>query len=106
MNDGGGVALNIRHGVTAGDAEHAYGGGMEIRALAPGWSSPPPDTELGGFPPLVVAVAERDLPTGWESLPRWYWARFDDAFGERYETRNSADPHDPATFERIPSEQR
>lgn len=102
-NEGGGIALNIRHGVELDGTDYQFGDGMEVRALGPGWSIPPPDSDIGGFRPLVLAKAERDLPAQWQSLPRRYWARFDNALGERYETRNPIDPWQPATFEQVPS---
>lgn len=100
-NEGGGIALNIRHGVEIDGTDYTFGDGMETRALGPGQSMPPPDSQFGGFRPLVIAKPERDLPAGWQSRPRNYWARFDNALGERYETRNPLDPQQPATFERV-----
>jgi hypothetical protein len=35
-NEGTGVALNVRHGVEIGGIEHAFGDGMEFRAVRPG----------------------------------------------------------------------
>jgi hypothetical protein len=52
-NEGGGIALNIRHGIEVGGRDFEFGGGMETRALGPGQSMPPADSALGGFRPMV-----------------------------------------------------
>jgi hypothetical protein len=105
-NEGGGVAFNIRHGIEAAGVEYVFGGGGEIRAIGPGLSVPPVDSAMGGFTPLTVPVTEHDLPAGWDSSPWVCWARYEDAFGQRWESRNSIDPEDRATFERIPNDRR
>ena len=102
-NEGGGIALNVVHGIELGGVEHLFGGGMETAALGAGFSSPPPDSELGGFGPLVVVVREDELPSNWVTLPRKYIVRFTNVLGERYLTRTPADPTQPHTFERIDS---
>jgi len=102
-NEGGGIALNVVHGVELAGVEYLFGGGMETAALGAGFSSPPPDSELGGFRPLVVVVREDELPSNWVTLPRSYIVRFTNALGERYVTRTPADPTRPHTFERIDS---
>jgi hypothetical protein len=103
VNEGGGIALNIVHGIELDGVEHLFGGGMETAALGAGFSSPPPDSDLGGFRPLVVVVREDELPSNWATLPRSYIVRFTNVLGERYETRTPLDPTQPHTFERTDS---
>lgn len=104
VNEGGGIALNIVHGIELDGVEHLYGGGMETAALGAGFSSPPPDSDLGGFRPLAVVVREDELPSNWATLSRRYIVRFANVLGERYQTRTPADPTQPHTFERIDSD--
>jgi hypothetical protein len=102
VNEGGGVALNIVHGIELNGVEHLFGDGMETAALPAGFSSPPPDTDLGGFRPLVVAVPEDRVPTEWMTQPRKIVVRFTNALGERYQTRTPLDdPTESHTFEQI-----
>jgi hypothetical protein len=98
-NEGAGVALNIRHGVEVGGMRREYGDGMEVRSLRPGEELP----ITGAATPLAFAVvfAEDELPEGWEGVGRIYWARCENVFGERFETRNPDDPQRSATFTRI-----
>jgi hypothetical protein len=102
VNEGDGVALNVVHGIELNGVEYLFGDGMETAALPAGFSSPPPDSDLGGFRPLVVAVQEDDVPTDWATQPRKIIARFTNILGERYQTRTPIDdPTEPHTFEQI-----
>jgi hypothetical protein len=103
-NEGTGIALNIEHGVEIDGREIPYEAGMRFRALRPGEAQPAFDfvDPRGGFmriKPWVVVADERELPSEWAS--RVYWARFDNVFGERFETRNPSDPMEAAAFKRI-----
>jgi hypothetical protein len=106
-NEGTGIALNIEHGVDVGGHEIAYGGGMRFRALRPDEAQPAfdyidPQGHLIRIVPLAVVADERQIPEDWSS--RVYWARFDNVFGERFETRNPSDPSRAAEFRRIDPE--
>jgi hypothetical protein len=48
--------------------------------------------------PFYVVVNEADLPTGWRTLVRTYWVRFENVFGEQFETRVPSDPQQSAAF--------
>jgi hypothetical protein len=102
-NEGTGLALNIRHGVTVDGQEVEYEEG-QWRALRPGEAQPAFDyvDPLGHFirvPPWVVVGDQRRLPSDWSH--RIYWARFENVFGERFVTRNPSDPTQAAEFERL-----
>jgi len=98
-NEGTGVALNIRHGVEIDGIEREYGDGMEVRSMRPGEELPPAGhaTALA----YTVVFAEHELPEGWQSAARTYWARCENIFGEHFETRNPHDPQQSAAFMRI-----
>lgn len=93
-NEGAGIALNIEHGVEIDGQELPLNGGDRFRALRPGESQPAPEQY-----PWAVVADQRNIPAEWKS--RVYWARFDNVFGERFETRNPTDPTQPAEFNRI-----
>lgn len=97
-NEGTGVALNITHGVEVAGIEHAFGDGMECRSLRPGERLPPISLEFSGR--LVVVFDEGELPENWPSASRTYWVRFENVFGDQFETRNPHDPHQSAAFMR------
>ena len=104
-NEGSGIALNIRHGVEIDGKDEEFGEGMEFRVLRPGETAPILDATTGRLlqiRPLAVVKAEHELRSGWETRPRRYWARFENVFGERFETRNPSDPQKSATFTRLP----
>jgi hypothetical protein len=98
VNEGSGPALNIRHGIELGGNEYEWGGGMETRSLGPGEASPPFNDALGSHRPLTVVVPTSELPERWAVDGYKIWARFDNALGERYETRNPNDPQRRAEF--------
>jgi Na+-transporting methylmalonyl-CoA/oxaloacetate decarboxylase gamma subunit len=103
VNEGGGLALNVQHGIELEGEDYLFGGGMETAALGAGFSSPPPDSDLGGFRPLFVVVREDVLVASWPRRPVRYLARFTNVLGERYETRTPADPTQSHTFKQIES---
>jgi hypothetical protein len=99
-NEGTGVALNIKHGVEVAGIEKAFGDGMEVRSLAPGETLPP----LVGMDiprPLVAVFREDELPEQWAAASRTYWVRFENVFGDTFETRNPLDPLQSAAFMRV-----
>ena len=99
-NEGTGVALNVRHGVEVGGIEREFGDGMEVRSLRPGETLPPP-SGIGIVRPLIVVFRRDELPQRWSSQPRTYWARFENVFGDAFETRNPLDPQQSAAFMRM-----
>lgn len=105
-NEGTGIALNIRHGIELDGVEYEFGGGMQMRVLRAGERQPPPDyvDDLGHerrFRPLVVPVPESALPKTWGTMVRRYWTRYENVFGEQFETRNPSLPDMPAEFRRL-----
>jgi hypothetical protein len=103
-NEGDGIALNIRHGVEIDGQDSEFTGG-EFRALRTGEKAPPVDPVSGQVMegrPLTIVKAEHELQPGWEVRPRWYWARFENVFGEPFETRSSNDPRESPLFIRLP----
>lgn len=103
-NEGTGPALNIEHGVECGGVDHEFGGGMQFRTARAGEFLPPLDQATRQPVPsqfLSVVIAERELPARWRSSGRTYWARFENVFGEQFETRNPTDPRQPAAFMRM-----
>ena len=98
-NEGDGIALNVRHGVEIDGEDMEFEGG-EFRVLRAGETAPPRDpvTYELLFRPVAIVRAEHELPPAWEVRPRRYWARFENVFGERFETRSPLDPRQSATF--------
>lgn len=104
-NEGTGLALDVEHGIGIAGEEFAFGSGMRFRAMRPGEVLPPiPERSADPVPPtaLHVYLAKGTLAEsrrgGNEVV---YWARFDNVFGERFETKNFADSRTPATLRRI-----
>jgi hypothetical protein len=103
-NEGTGPALNIKHGVEVGGIDYPFGGGMEFRTARAGEFLPPLDegtTQPVPSRSLTVDVADHELPEGWRTLTHSYWARYENVFGEKFETRNPNDPRQSAVFRRI-----
>jgi cell division protein FtsL len=98
-NEGTGVALNIRHGVEIDGIERQFGDGMEVRSMRPGESLPV--VSIAGSSPFAVVFIEAELPQNWSSVSRTYWARFENVFGDQFETRNPHDPRQSAAFMRV-----
>jgi hypothetical protein len=99
INEGTGVALNIRHGVELCGIDREHGDGMEVRSMRPAEELPP----AGRATPLAFTVVfrEDELPDGWRQEARAYVARFENVFGETFKTANPHDPHQSAAFMRI-----
>jgi hypothetical protein len=102
-NDGTGSAYNVRFGVRLDGREFAVGGGRGTRyAIAQGERLP-----AAGSVENALEV-ETDV-TAWAASPRGtgvyerrvFWARYENAFGQVWETVNPADPH--ADFDIFPS---
>jgi type II secretory pathway pseudopilin PulG len=103
-NEGTGIALNIRHGLEVAGREYEFGGGMETRVLRAGESFPPRDPltgRLGKVRPLLIVRDESDLPPQWQTMSPTLWARFENVFGDQFETRSPFDPQSSAAFARI-----
>ena len=103
-NEGSGIALNIRSGVAIGDIDYEFGDGLQVRVLRPAETLPPIEPGTGKLLHLRtfhVAKDEESLPIGWETMPRVYWAKFGNVFGEEFETRNPSDPRQSAVFIRV-----
>ena len=105
-NEGDGIALRIRHGVEINGRDKEFQGG-EYRVLRADESAPTtrdPRTreprEDAGF---IVDVDERAFPDARTTMRINTWARFENVFGDRFETRNPIDPMVPAVFTRLPS---
>jgi hypothetical protein len=99
-NEGTGIALDVHHGVEIAGADYAFGGGMPLHVLHAGEKVPPPTAHDRPkvVVPFYVVVNEADLPTGWRTLVRTYWARFENVFGEQFETRVPSNPQQSASF--------
>jgi len=97
-NEGLGPALNVEHGITLGEREYPFGGdpGMQFRTIRAGEYAPPLDDAgaVSGYIRVHVASSESDGTAA-------YWCRFENVFGERWETRNSTDPTRAPVFRRI-----
>lgn len=98
VNEGTGVALNIRHGVELCGVTREHGDGMEVRSMRPAEQLPPRGrvTALA----FTVVFREGELPGAWRREARAYWASFENVFGERFRTANPHDPHQSAAFMR------
>jgi hypothetical protein len=99
VNEGTGVALNIRHGVELFGMVRAHGDGMEVRSMRPGEKLPVIGRNSGSA--FMVVFREEELPTGWPKEARAYWASFENVFGETFKTANPHDPHQSAAFMRF-----
>jgi hypothetical protein len=69
INEGTGVALNIRHGVELCGIVREHGEGMEVRSMRPAERLPPgrpPGTALA----FTVVFREDELPTSWPNEAR------------------------------------
>ena len=102
-NEGTGPALNIKHGVEVAGVDYPFAGGMEFRAARPGEFLPGLDP--GATQPIPsrfirVVLRVEALSVGWERIARTYWARFENVFGDQFETRNPSDPAQSAAFMR------
>jgi hypothetical protein len=99
-NEGTGVALDITHGVEVAGIEKTFGDGMHLVSLLPGLTIPP-DEGLDPSPRrFAVSFREEELPENWAMASRTYWVRFENVFGEQFETRVPFDPQQPSAFMR------
>lgn len=106
-NEGLGPALNVEHGVQVGTREFVFGhgGSYMFRSVQPGEFLPPLDPTLPDpVPPLHISrfVSRGDYYATGEAGPHQrpseiiYFCRYENLFGDRWETRNSNDPTKPA----------
>jgi hypothetical protein len=99
-NDGTGTAFNVRCGVRLDGREYAVGGGRGTRyTVAAGARLPTGTADLGVEIPMNAYVVSARGRGVYER--RVYWARYENAFGQVWETANPADPH--ADFALFPS---
>lgn len=98
-NEGTGTAVNVRFGVKLDGREYAVGGGQGHRyTVSPGERVPD-----AGYLDVVVQVSAFVVSTKGRGVyaRRQYWARYENAYGRVWETRNPADPL--ASFKVFPS---
>lgn len=100
INEGTGVALNIRHGVELCGIVREHGDGVEVRSMRPA-ERLPPGRPAGTALAFTVVFREDELPAGWRNEARAYWASFENVFGEAFKTANPHDPHQSAAFMRV-----
>jgi hypothetical protein len=106
INEGTGVALNIRHGLELSVIVREYGEGMEVRSMRPA-EQVPEKGDRSVAAALMVVFREDELPADWHKEALVYWASFENVFGESFKTANPHDPHQSAAFmrvEELPSE--
>jgi hypothetical protein len=98
-NEGTGTAFNVRFGVKLDRREYAVGGGQGHRyTVAPGQRVPPTDHFEVEVHSSAFVVSSQG---GGVYARRQYWARYENAYGRVWETRNPVDP--AATFKIFPS---
>ncbi|SRR6266498_1642973 len=94
-NAGVGPAFNIRFGITLDGVESAYRAqpagahraGDVPRALGPGRTLPP-----DGADPYRLVVRDAAAPGAGALEKRFYWCRYENAFGRGWETENAWQP--------------
>jgi len=93
-NEGTGVALHIQHGVNIDGVVIASGYGDAIYAIRPGESAPPAkDTRVRQSGELLLAsVHEDEVPGDWTKLPLTYWVKYQNVFGEQFESSTEISP--------------
>jgi hypothetical protein len=96
-NEGAGPAFNVRFGIMLDGRERGYtprpagtqGPGDVSRALGPGRTLP---DSCDAYRLVVRGSAAADAGTSLES--RVYWCRYENAFGDSWETRNAWRPEE------------
>jgi hypothetical protein len=96
-NEGAGAAFNVRFGITLDGVEHAYkaqpagpeGAGDVPRALGPGRTLP---DGVDAYRVLAPDAAASTVEAALEK--RFYWCRYENAFGDGWETRNAWQPEE------------
>jgi hypothetical protein len=99
VNRGVGPAINIHFGITLGGKDFPYqplpaGAGLDgdlPRALEQG----------GRFPPGGDAYQLRVLADHSETKNAVYWCRYQNAFGETWETENPVEPNEPFSLRQV-----
>jgi hypothetical protein len=101
-NRGAHSAFNVRFGVELGGTRYAYGGDAASRgarqSVGPGELLPGPQQVFrlrASWAPYALARVE-----GIDSKPV-FWARYENPFGEVWETRNPADPYGDLKIKRL-----
>jgi hypothetical protein len=98
-NHGTGTAYNVRFGVRLDGREFAVGGGRGTRYTVPAGDRLPDAADLEVDVDVYAYVASRKGRGVYER--RVFWARYENAFGQVWETANPADPF--ADFDIFPS---
>lgn len=118
VNEGTGVALNVRHGIEIDGVTHEFGflGPTQVRCIRPGTVVPTLSPErraeeeaaaagsriwpqaIEGY---IVTVLEEGLPPKWHTKDPAYWVCFENIFGEQFETSNPYGPIEEFVFKRI-----
>ena len=102
-NEGLGPALNVEHGVRVGSVEFHFGheGPYMFRSIQPGEFLPPLGDEASDPVPSIpiTRLITRDeyYGTGEAAVHKRpqelvYWCRYENLFGDRWETLNSSNP--------------
>lgn len=99
INEGTGVALNIRHGVELCGIVREHGDGMEVRSMRP--TEKLPGGATADAIAFTVVFREDELPSSWWREARAYWVCFENVFGETFKTANPSDPNQSAAFMRF-----
>ena len=91
-NEGVGAAFNVRFGVKLDDLEYVAGEGRGHRALVPAGGRLP--VEPADTLAVKVSLAPYALQSGGPDVDKRavFFARYEDARGKTWETRNPADP--------------
>jgi hypothetical protein len=91
-NEGTGTAFNVRFGVRLDGTEYAVGGGRGHRyVLGPGARIP---TDPSKYLTVEISYAPYALAKGGRDVDSRaiFWARYENAFGVVYETKNPVEP--------------
>jgi hypothetical protein len=98
-NEGAGTAYNVRFGVLLDGREYAVGGGRGHRyTIAPGKREPSNADLTVSVPGSAFVISTKGRGV---YARRYYWARYENAYGKVWETRNPADPHGSLTTFRV-----
>jgi hypothetical protein len=105
-NEGAGPAFNVRFGIRLGDSEHSYipraagagGAGDVPRALGPGRTLP---DGADRYRLIVPGIGRGGAQTVLER--RVYWCRYENAFGDSWETRNAWRPEEELRIRSLPA---
>lgn len=103
-NEGTGTAFNVRFGVDLDGTRYVFGGaaggiGARLVAIRQGGREPVDGSSYGlrvPWDPWLICRRGRDVDSR-----RVFWARYENAFGETWETRNPWNPHKRTQIRRV-----